>query len=337
MDIGQCLLALRRRQLRQVFPHPGAPEIVEPVENLARHHAIDLGDHGAGGFERLGGLHGDLADFLVQRLAGAGIEHQPDAKLARRFFQRLPVDVVGRQAHAVAAIGPRQHAHHQGRIVDGAGQRPGDAADIGRIDRDSTEARLQREQPAPAGRQPHRAADIGAEMQRPITGSACRTGAGTGAAGVLGEVPGIAGEGMEAGEPRRQHAVIRHGGFRENHRTGFAQPGGGWRIAFGRYQRHAGCPQRHRHALGGDIVLDGDRHAVEHADRLAIVPAFGRCPGDRARAVGVEGVQRLDMRLPRRDVRQHVFQHFRRRKLLGAEAREQVDGAEIMQRGDGFV
>ena len=75
-----------------------------------------------------------------------------------------------RQAHAVAAVGLRQHAHHQRGIVDGAGHRPGDAADIGRIDRNAPEARLQRDQAAPAGRQPHRAADVGAEMQRAVAG-----------------------------------------------------------------------------------------------------------------------------------------------------------------------
>jgi hypothetical protein len=37
------------------------------------------------------------------------------------------------------------------------------------------------------------------------------------------------------------------------------------------------------------------------------------------------------MRLPQRDMRQHVFQHFGRRELLGAIAGDQVDGGEIVQ------
>ena len=242
-----------------------------------------------------------------------------------------------RQAHAVAAIGPRQHAHHQRRVIDGARHRSGDAADIGRIDRNAPEAWLQRDQAAPAGRQPHRAADVGAEMQRAVTGRTRGARAGTGAAGILAEVPGIAGEGMETGEARRQHAVIRHGGLGKDHRAGFAQARGRRRILLRRHQLDAGGAQRHRQALGGDIVLDGDGHAVERADRLALLPAFGRCLGDRARAIGIERIERLDVRLPHRDMRQHVLQHFRRRELPGAIALDQVDGAEIVQRGDLFV
>ena len=43
--------------------------------------------------------------------------------------------VLRRQAHRVAIVGLRQHAHHQRRVGDGARHRPGDAAAIGRIDR----------------------------------------------------------------------------------------------------------------------------------------------------------------------------------------------------------
>ena len=280
----------------------------------------------------LRGLHRDVAHILLQRLADAEIEHQADAQFTRGFVERLPVDVVGRQAHAVAAIGPRQHAHHQGGVIDGAGHRSGDAADIGRIDRNPAQARLQPDQAAPARRQPHRTADVGAEMQRTVTGGTCGAGAGAGAAGILAEVPGIAGEGMKARQPRRQHAVIGHGGFGKNHRTRFAQPRRRRCIRRCRHQLGGGGAERHRHALGGDIFLDRGRHAVERPDRLVLLPAFGRCLGGRARAIGIEGVQRLDVRLPHRDMRQHVLQHFGRRELPGPKARDQVDGAEIVQR-----
>ena len=174
-------------------------------------------------------------------------------------------------------------------------------------------------------------------MQGAVAGRARGTRARRGAAGVLAEVPGIAGEGVERGETRRQHAVIRHGGFREYHRAGFAQARGGRRIFFGRNLLDACRAERHRLALGGDVVLDGDRHAVQRAHRLALLPSFGRgfCHG--ARAVGIEQIERLDMRLPRRDMRQHLFQHFRGRELLGAIAGDQVSGGEVMQRGDGFL
>ncbi len=263
-------------------------------------------------FERFRSLHRDIANLFVQRLADAGIEHQPDAQLARRFVQRLPVDFNCRQAHAVAAVGPREHAHHQRGIVDGAGHGTCDTADIGRIDRNAPETRLQRHQAVPAGRQSHRAADVGAEMQRAVAGRRRSTGAGTGAAGILGYVPGVAGEGMEARQARRQHAVVRHRGLGEDHSPGLAQSRGGRRILLCGHQLHAGGPQRHRLALGRNIVLDRDRHAVERAHRLALLPAFGRCPGNRACAVGIEQIQRLDVRLPHRDMRHHLFEHFRR-------------------------
>ncbi len=69
---------------------------------------------------------------------------------------------------------------------------------------------------------------------------------------------------------------------------------------------------------------------------LAVLPALGRSLCGRARAFGIEGVQRLDVRLPHRDMRQHVLQHFGRRELLGPKARDQVDGGEVVQRRDGF-
>ncbi len=253
--------------------------------------------------------------------------------LRRGFVERLPVDVVRRQAHAVAAIGPRQHAHHQRGVIDGAGHRPGDAADIGRFDRNPAEARLQPDQAAPARRQPHRAADIGAKMQRAVARRAARTRAGAGAAGVLGKIPGIAGEGMEAGEARRQHAVVRHGGLGENDRACLAQACGRRRIRGRRHQFGGGRAEWHRHALGGDVVLDGDGNAVERAHRRAFLPALGRGLCGGARALRIERIQRLDVRLPHRDMGQHILQHLGRRELTGAKARDQVDGAEIVQSG----
>ena len=83
-------------------------------------------------------------------------------------LEPLPLDRLRRQAHRVALVGLREHAHHQRRVGDGARHRPGDAAGVRRIDRDAAEARLQREDAAPAGRQAHRAADVGADVQRPV-------------------------------------------------------------------------------------------------------------------------------------------------------------------------
>ena len=173
-------------------------------------------------------------------------------------------------------------------------------------------------------------------MQRAVTGGAGRAGAGRGAAGILGQVPGVAGERMEAGEARRKHAVVRHRGLGEDDRAGFTQPRGGRRIPLCRHQLDAGGTQRDRLTLGGDVVLDGDRNAVERARGLAPLPPVGRGLRGGARAVRIEQIERLDVRLPRRDMLDHFLQHFRRRELLRAIAGDQVGGGEVMQRGDFF-
>jgi hypothetical protein len=88
-------------------------------------------------------------------------------------------------------------------------------------------AGLEAHHTAPGGRQADGAADVGAHVQRAI---AC---GGRGAApallppGFLLSVPGVACELapllVEAAEARRQHAVVRHRGLAQQHRTVFAQ------------------------------------------------------------------------------------------------------------------
>jgi len=159
----------------------------------------------------------------------------------------------------------------------------------------------------------------------------------TGSRSIAVESPWIARHAMQARQPRGEHAVVGHGRLAEDHAARFAQPRRRRRIRRSRHQLGGDGTTRHRHALGGDIVLDRRWHAVQRADRLAVPPAFGRRLCGGAGAFGIERVQRLDVRLPRRDMRQHVLQHFGRRKLPGPKARDQVDGAEIVQRRDRFV
>ena len=119
-----------------------------------------------------------------------------------------PGDVLRRQAHGVALVGLRQHAHHQRRVGDGAGHRPGDAAAIGRIDRDAAEARLQPEDAAPAGRQADRAADVGADVERPVAGR--RRGAGAGRASRRGSSSGPTGCGSADGSSTARTTACRN-------------------------------------------------------------------------------------------------------------------------------
>ena len=101
---------------------------------------------------------------------------------------------------------------------------PGHPADEWRIDRHAAVAWLQREDPAPAGRQPHRTADVRAQVQRAIAGCGRSAGAGAGAARGARQVPGIARQLVEARQPRRQHPVVRIGGLAEDQRPGLAHP-----------------------------------------------------------------------------------------------------------------
>ena len=115
-DIGQHLRLLLRRQCADIGPGALAPEIVEPVQHLARQEGRRLLDDRAGiGEGERRGLDRGL-DLGLDRQADAGIELEPDAQALRVEIERQPVDLLRRQAHAVARIGPRQLAHHQGGI-----------------------------------------------------------------------------------------------------------------------------------------------------------------------------------------------------------------------------
>ena len=204
---------------------------------------------------------------------------------------------------------------------------------IRRIDRHAAEAGLQREDAVPAGRQAHRAADVGAEMERTVARRRRRAGAGAGAAGIPGEVPRVARQRMEGAAARRQHAVVGHGGLGEDDRARLAHPRRGRRIGRRRHQVGRRGAERHRHALGGDVLLDGDRHAVERALRRARLPALLGRLGGLAGAAEVRRIERLQLRLPRLDAGDHGVDGFDRRQLLGFVGGEQLDGGHVVDLG----
>jgi hypothetical protein len=138
---------------------------------------------------------------------------------------------------------------------------------------------------------------------------------------------------VEAGEARRQHAEVRHRRLAEDHCAGFAHACGRRRIAFGRHECGRGAAERHRHAGGRDVLLDHQRHAVEWALRLALVPAgFG---GARLgeRCVGIEGVGGLQIWFPRGDAVEHGAGCLDGREGAVAIGGKQLDGAEIGEVG----
>ena len=234
-----------------------------------------------------------------------------------------PGDVLRRQAHAVARVGLRQHLHHQRGVGHGARHRPGGAAHVGRVDRDAAQAGLEREDAAPAGRQAQRAADVGADVQRAVAGRRGRAGAGAGAARRLAQVPGVARQRVEARQARGQHAVVGHGGLAHDHRAGFLQARGRRRVGRGGPQLDGRRAGRHRVAARRDVFLDGDRHAVERAERLAAPPA--RLGGARLleRGFGPQQPGGLQVRLPALDVVEHRLRDLDRREAALAVGGDQ--------------
>ena len=105
-DIGQDPSPRRLGQPLDIVPRPHAPEIVQPVEHLAGQNRRHLFDHGTGRLETARGFLDGRDHRRVRRHAGADIEHQTDAQaLDRLIVQIHPVDIGGRQAHAIAPVG----------------------------------------------------------------------------------------------------------------------------------------------------------------------------------------------------------------------------------------
>ena len=296
-------------------------------------------DARAGGLELLRRRLDRGGDLGVDGQADADVHHQADAQAGDVALEALPVDRLRRQAHRVAVVGLRENAHHQRRVGDGARHRPGDAAGVRRVDRDPAEARLQGEDAAPSGRQAHRAADVGAEVERPVAGGDAGGRARAAAARVLAQVPGVAGQAVEARQPRRQHPVVGHRRLAEDDRAGLAQARRRRRVALRRRQLGRRGAERHRRAGGRDVLLDHRRHAFERADVLAGAdvaqpPRLGDARRGE-RGVGVERVGRVQVRLPGGDAVEHGTRHLDRRERALSVAGDELGRRQVVQGGHG--
>ncbi len=318
-------------QVRDIEPGAHAPEVVHAVGHRARHERRQRLDDRTGGSEDRSGRLDRCTHLGLDRQAPARVEQQPDLQALDRALEPLPVDRLRRQAHRVACVRLAECGHHQRGVFDRARHRTGDPPGIGRVDRDAAEAGLQREDSAPAGRQPHRAADVGADVQRPVPGRGRGAGAGAAAAGTFAQIPRIARERMKAREARREHAVVGHRRLAEDHRTRLAQPRGRRRIGCGRHELGGCGAERCRNAARRDVLLDRRRHAVERTERLALQPARLRGRGLRQGRVGIERIGGVQMRLPGLDVAQHRARHLDRRGGLAVVQVEQRAGAERVQ------
>lgn len=84
-------------------------------------------------------------------------------------------------------------------------------------------------------------------------------------------------------------------------------------------------------ALGGDQFLEGHRHTVEGAVGLAFVPAFGGGLGLLTHLLRVEGVERIDLRLPAVDVGQELVVIVDGSELPAGESGQQFGGRKGVQ------
>ena len=202
-DVGMDFGALIGRHRLDVAPRARAEERVEPLSIVARHQRRDRLDDrtlpvnlcaAASTAAFTSGSTGD---------ADAGLQQQADPLALHVAGEIDPVDVLRpagscRRGHR-AATAPTSSARCRRQCASSARR---SAADIRRIDRHAPEARLEPDQAAPAGGQAHRAADVGADMQRAVTGRTRRARAGARSARILREVPGIARQRMEARHAR---------------------------------------------------------------------------------------------------------------------------------------
>jgi len=245
----------------------------------------------------LGARHGQAASGVQQqaRCAGRAGARCPGQTGPRRW--------PGRQAHAVTVSGRLStciiSAASATVRVMGPAARPG----VRRVDRDATRSTgLEAENATPAGGQAQRAADIGAHMQGTVTGRSRCTGAGTAAAGVLTQVPGVARQPDGRWTGRRTACRSQAWWSCTPAPRQFPEPGRRRGVGSSRCQVGGRRAQRHRVAGCGNVVLDADRHAVERTQRCASLPAGLAGPGLRERQLRPQQVTGVQMRLPALDV-----------------------------------
>ena len=159
-------------------------------------------------------------------------------------------------------------------------------------------------------------------MQRAIACSPCRCRARAGAAGVLRQIPGVAGKAVQAGEAGTQHAEVRACGLGIEDRAILAQARRQRRVFdCGRHVGSSGA-SRHRIALHGNVVLDADRHAIQRANGCALDPAGFGCPRRLHRFIRTEIIKSANPWLT-------IFNSCdKRRHILGRRETARFEGRE---------
>ena len=187
----------------------------------------------------------------------------------------------------------------QGRIVDGPGEHAhlveaaGGAQDA--MARDEPEAGLESHDAAEGGRPDHRAVGLGAHRQRTHPRA---HGRGRSAGRSTRSVGGIV---WIASLAWREVREFSGDGLAQDHRAGPLQPGNQGRIL----QRPAAGVQDGsvfgRQVGGIDVVLHGDRHAVQRADHPPCLAQLIAVPGLSKGEVAIQALPGRHLRLARID------------------------------------
>ncbi len=160
---------------------------------------------------------------------------------------------------------------------------------------DAAEGGFEANHPAEAGRDADGATAVGADGDGAESGGDGSGRTAGAAAGVMGEVIGVAGDAVVAVEAVGVEAEFVHVGLADEQGAGGAEAADNGGVGY------AGVVTEEGGADGGGVgelvyfVLDSHRHAIEQAEGLALAVAFGRgfCLGKQVGAVGgAEGVER---------------------------------------------
>ena len=177
------------------------------------------------------------------------------------------------------------------------------------------------------GRPANGAAAVGTDGQRRKTGGHRGHAAAGGAARGQGAIPGVTGYPKQriVGIPFK--GELGHIGLAQNHHAGPAATGHRQFILLGRP-----VGQRSVAPGGGqpghvEVVLDGDRHAIQRAQGATLLPALRAGLGRRF-GLGVEGDQRIKLGVERPNACIAVLPHRQRGQGTGGKGRRQFAGAE---------
>src|SRR6266404_1407500 len=140
----------------------------------------------------------------------------------------------------------------------------------------------------------------------------------------MSEVPGVARRALQRRIGQRLPAEFRRRGLAHQHDAGGAEAAGDRRILGGRRLVGGVRAVARRPAFDRRGVLDRGRHAVERRQRRTFGPARLGLPGRRARALGVDQHEGVEMRLQPLGAVQCEFHRLDRREFLARIAAGEV-------------